>query len=91
MTHPREIVTTGMAERHDGPIDRIPPYDPDRREHLWITTAVYRVDAAKIEARESLIMDNSNLLLAGQVGCYHCERGYEKRLTFRPCPGDPDE
>ncbi len=89
-SHPTEIVTTGQLERHAGPVDRVPEYDPATREHLWITLVMYRVDPARVEAGEQLILDSVNLLSAGlSVGCFYCESPYAKRLTYRPCPGEP--
>lgn len=82
---------TGHHEHIELPFDRLPEYDPKTREHCWIMICVYRFDPAKAEdpSYGPMIFDSANLLSAGKVGCFFCEEGYEKRLTFRPCPGDP--
>lgn len=92
MTRPDRfaVTPTGFLERVDEPhVDKVPEYNPRTREHFWITMVVYRVDPKKIDAGETLILDRSNLVMSGAAGCYHCEQTYEKRLTFRPCPGNP--
>lgn len=88
MSHPIGTKTLGVAEHFGGPVDRIPPWNPKTREHLWSTPALWRVDVARLEAGEDLMFDSATLLSAGVgVGCFYCEQLYEKRLTFRPCPG----
>jgi hypothetical protein len=63
--------------------------EPDRPgEHLWVMFAIYRVNPAAWNG-EDVLLDEENLATAGQIGCYVCEQPYEKRLTYRRCPGRP--
>ena len=64
---------------------------PEREgEHVWMVTAVYRVSAADIDAleRHEEHLDAENLAMV-LTGCFVCEQAYEKRLTYRRCPGEP--
>lgn len=87
----RTVVVTGTGVQYDSARARAGLLEPERPgEHVWIVTAVYRVTPAQIEALEAHTehLDAENLAMVA-IGCFVCERPYEKRLTFRRCSGEP--
>lgn len=72
-------------------IDRIPPFDPRSGDHLWITTACWRVDPDRWlnPGGDPVHLDTENMLYVGGLGCYYCEREYTPQLRMRRCKGQP--
>lgn len=71
-------------------INRIPPYSPIAREHLWVMCCAYRVQPSTWDGGSSLHLDRENLVALDGPGCYYCMEDYSARLAKRPCPGDKD-
>ena len=61
-------------------------------EHVWMVGVTYVLSTEDIrrgmDGLEPVLMDTENIATF-MVGCYVCEVQYEKRLTFRKCPGEP--
>jgi hypothetical protein len=61
-------------------------------EHVWILAVSYRISPENLrrgmDGLEPVMMDTENIAFV-TAGCFVCEVAYEKRLTFRKCPGEP--
>lgn len=77
---------------HTAPRPRLDLLDPRGREHVWIATAVYRIQPEAVRAaianNESLHLDRENLATI-EVGCWVCEQPFSERLSHRKCTGEP--
>lgn len=93
MSHPRDSDSPGYYAIPPGGVDRIPEYDPRKREHFWSTMVLFRISDPRRMCDEpgGMILDRENLMLAGPVGCFHCERPYRRGAERFPCPGDPED
>lgn len=74
-------------------IDRIPPYDPERREHYWIVTLAYRVTPERFLNPDFAppILDHECLAAFLGPGCFYCETPYSPELAARPCLGEYED
>ena len=72
------------------------PADPGPGEHLWILTTAFRMsdEAARKLANGQdpgdILMDQENMIMAPQPGCYKCEEPFSRRVFFRKCTGSMD-
>ena len=64
--------------------------DPQHGEHVWAVVAVFRVSAETLRSGEHAHLDAESLAQTTVV-CFVCEQPYEERLTYRKCPGEPDD
>lgn len=58
-------------------------------EHLWIVAGAWKVNPENWHSAGRVDLDVENMVSLSGLGCYWCEREYEKRLTYRRCPGEP--
>jgi hypothetical protein len=73
-----------------GQVDRIPPFDRQRRAHLWTIMVAFRVDPERMtDPTETPMLDGENLLTLQGPGCFYCEAAYTPVLAGRRCTGDP--
>lgn len=68
-----------------GGVNKVPDFDPQSGDHLWIIMAMYRWNPGT----ESPMLDTENLLLIPSPGCFYCEEPYTPRLAQRRCKGEP--
>lgn len=54
--------------------------------HVW---AVLTAFACPDPEAGAAVLSPDNMLSFPQVGCFRCERPYERRLLLRRCPGEP--
>jgi len=81
MTEPIEFETA--------PRPRLDLLTPERDEHVWIASAVYRMAAETLRdgAGGQLNLDRRKVL-AIEIGCWICEEPYSERLSYRKCAGE---
>lgn len=89
-----ELYSTGFQQRVDREINKIPEYDPKKREHYWIMPLTYHINDPALwydpgHPEASRLLDLENLVLVSQIGCWHCECLYTPSLAARPCTGEP--
>lgn len=65
-------------------------YAAKAHTHLWVATAAYVLteDTLRDMETESPNLDTENLRQVG-IGCFICERPYDKRELKRKCNGQP--
>ncbi|HEY5880104.1 MAG TPA: hypothetical protein VIU11_14435 [Nakamurella sp.] len=65
---------------------------PERDEHVWIAIACFRVSAESLRGStfDQIHLDRENLATI-EVGCYVCEQPWSERLSYRKCPGEPEQ
>lgn len=69
--------------------DRVPDFDPVKRQHFWAIFVGYAIDIRNIEEGKEGILDHENMVQVSPPGCYHCERPYSKFLASQKCMGNP--
>lgn len=84
-----QFTSTGHSEFIEEAPDKIPDFDPRSGDHLWISTAVYKVNPEKMLTGESSIMDHEVLLAIVGPGCYYCEQVYSPLIARCKCKGHP--
>jgi hypothetical protein len=67
-------------------------YAVKAEEHVWIVAVAHSISAeaalAALEGREPVILDAESVRVTG-VGCYRCEKPFERRLIGKRCRGVP--
>lgn len=60
--------------------------------HVWVAVAAFVISPEAIRAAtvERVHLDRENLAQI-RVGCYVCEEPWSEALSYRRCPGDPNE
>lgn len=67
------------------------------KSHLWVVIVTHRASTQVLDSIDAqqdgdsgpALLDTETMLGAPSIGCYVCERGYERILRHRKCPGDP--
>lgn len=80
MTNEQRLVAGAHA---NGYVNRVPPFDPEAGEHLWIWAALFRANPGT----ETPMLDGENLLSVQGIDCYYCEQEYSPELAARRCLG----
>lgn len=70
-------------------LDRIPPFNPVTRKHLWIIINTFEVDPSTWTVNNPPTLGDENLISVSGPGCFYCELPWSHRLSLRVCLGHP--
>lgn len=100
MTAGPEIGTVGLGVTQHVSGDRMrtvgEQFDADlsyaekAEEHVWIIAVAHKISAeaalAMVEGGEPMMLDAESVRVTG-VGCYRCEKPFDRRLIGKRCRG----
>jgi hypothetical protein len=70
-------------------VDKVPPYDPVIREHIWVMNGAWRVFPKSWKRNDTGHLDLESLILLVGPGCYYCNKLYTDLESTRLCQGTP--
>lgn len=84
---------TGHQYKVSSAIDKLPDYDSRTGAHFWLVLSCYQILQPELteDPTHTPMLDIENLVNISPIFCFFCEEVYSKRLSFRRCPGHPDD
>jgi hypothetical protein len=82
---------TGSGIEYEATRERPELLIPRPGQHVWITVVSHVVPVETLRAMkhgQQAHLDAESIASV-VTGCYICEQGYEDRLGYRNCPGEP--